>query len=145
MSAPQYDEFGFLVSEPNLSNEPHVPMRERFPPAGTEYLGGRSDGWEYRTVFAGRTLADTFEMIRHFLQEEGYGDVPLPNNVTELRLFRRPRSPQLELFGEYGYVHNPIKILFPRDAKLRNTLILCIYNERAPNHLLRFHGVLPQK
>ncbi len=141
-----YDEFGFIVpDEPPAGAEPHVPMRKHFPPAGTEYLGGQSDGWEYRTVFAGKTLADTFDMIRRFLQEEGYGDVPLPANATELKLFRRPRSPQLELFGEQGYIHNPIKILFPRGSKLRNALILCVYNEQAPNHLLRFHGVLTQK
>lgn len=146
MNAPQYDEFGFLLPEATPgAEEPHVPMRERFPPAGVEYLGGRSDGWEYRSVFAGKTLADTFDMIRRFLQEEGYGDVPLPANAAELKLFRRPRSPQLDLFGEHGYVHNPIKILFPREARLRNALILCVYNEQAPQHLLRFHGVLPQK
>lgn len=146
MSAQQYDEFGFVLPEkPMPPSEPHLPMRECFPAAGTEYLSGQSDGWEYRSVFAGKTLSDTFDMIRRFLQEEGYGDVPLPANAAELKLFRRPRSPQLELFGECGYVHNPIKILFPRGAKLRNALILCVYNEQAPQHLLRFHGVLPQK
>lgn len=141
----QYDEFGFVIPDPPPSTGPHVPMRECFPPAGTEYLGGHSDGWEYRSVFAGKTLADTFDMIRRFLQEEGYGNVPLPATAAELRLFRRPRSPQLELFREYGYIHNPIKILFPRDAKLRNALILCVYNEQAPHHLLRFHGVLTHR
>ncbi len=141
----QYDEFGFVIPDPEAPPEARVPMRTHFPPAGTEYVGGRSDGWEYRSVFAGKTLDDTFDMIRRFLQEEGYGDIPLPANAAELKLFRKPRSAQLDLFGEYGYVHNPIKILFPQDAKLRNTLILCIYNEKAPQHLLRFHGVLPRK
>ncbi len=141
----QYDEFGFIVPDPDLSADPHVPIRQCFPPAGTTYLGGISDGWEYRSVFAGKTLSDTFDMIRRFLQEEGYGDIPLPANAEELQLFRKPRRPQLELFEECGYVHNPIKILFPRDAKLKNTLILCLYNEEAPNHLLRFHGVWKQR
>lgn len=138
----QYDEFGFIVSEPAVADEPHTPMREQFPPAGTTYLGGHSDGWEYRTVFSGKNLAYTYEMIRQFLQQEGYGDVPLPATVEALRLFRRSRSPQLQLFGERGYMHNPVKILFPGDSKSRNALILCVYNERVEGHLLRFHGVL---
>ncbi len=141
-----YDEFGFEeeASEPEVliaPDEPHIPMREQFPEAGSDYMGGRCDGWEYRTVFAGSRLAYTYEMVRQFLQEEGYGEVPLPESAAELRLFKRPRQSQLQLFGERGYLHNPVKILFPNDSKQRNTLILCIYNEQAEGHLLRFHGV----
>lgn len=138
-----YDEFGFeeTVTEPEIPAEPRVPMREHFPPPGSEYLGGTSDGWEYRTVFAGSKLAATYEMVKQFLREEGYGNVPLPETAEELRLFRRPRGRQLQLFSERGYAHNPVKILFPADSKQRNTLILCVYNEQAPRHLLRFHGV----
>lgn len=143
-----YDEFGFAEEAPAQPEspspaEPHVPMREQFPPAGSDYLGGASDGWEYRTVFGGAKLAYTYEMLREFLREEGYGDVPLPATVEELRLFRRPRGgQQLQLFGERGYVHNPVKILFPDDPRQRNALILCVYNEQAPGHLPRFHGVM---
>lgn len=155
-----YDEFGFpeefsQIIEPEVFDAeksadgagatddalPHVPMREQFPEAGSNYLGGASDGWEYRTVFGGAKLAHSFEMLRQFLREEGYADVPLPENAEELRLFRRPRAGQQQLFGERGYVHNPIKILFPRDPKSRNALILCVFNEREPRHLLRFHGL----
>jgi hypothetical protein len=138
-----YDEFGFeeTAEQPDAPAGPRVPMREQFPVPG-EYLGGTSDGWEYRSVFAGAKLAYTYDMVKQFLQEEGYGDVPLPETADDLRLFKRPRSQQLQLFGERGYVHNPVKILFPNDPKQRNTLILCIYNEKEPQHLLRFHGVL---
>lgn len=139
-----YDEFGFEepAEQPEAPDGPHVPMREQFPPSGSEYLGGISDGWEYRSVFAGAKLAYTYDMVKQFLREEGYGDVPLPETAEELRLFKRPRSKQLQLFGERGYVHNPVKILFPNDSRQRNTLILCIYNEKEPQHLLRFHGVV---
>lgn len=140
----RYDEFGFEEAEDPVAEPeaPHTPMREQFPPAGTEYMGGSSDGWEYRSVFAGAKLAYTYEMVKQFLREEGYGEVPLPDSVEDLRLFRRPKAPQLQLFGERGYVHNPVKILFSHDPRQRNALILCVYNEKTEGHLLRFHGVL---
>lgn len=148
----QYDEFGFIEEEekiPEAANpepdEPHVPIREQFPPEGSEYLGGHSDGWEYRSVFGGTRLAYTYDMVRQFLKEEGYGDVPLPATVDDLKLFRRPRQQQLQLFAERGYIHNPVKILFSNERSQRNNLILCIYNEQAPDHLLRFHGVFQPK
>jgi hypothetical protein len=142
-----YDEFGFDTSLDRndreiLPTKPHVPMREQFPESGVDYLGGHSDGWEYRTVFAGAKLAYTYEMVKQFLQEEGYGDVPIPESAEDMRLFRRPGRGQLGLFSERGYIHNPVKILFLGDPKQRNTLILCIYNERIAGHLLRFHGVV---
>lgn len=157
-----YDEYGFpeefsqiiepdaLDAKTTASDEgsgagqddlPHTPIRAQFPEAGSNYLGGRCDGWEYRTVFGGAKLAHSFEMVRQFLREEGYADVPLPASADELRLFRRPRPGQQQLFGERGYVHNPVKILFSSDPKLRNALILCVYNEKSPGHLLRFHGL----
>ena len=138
-----YDEFGFEepAELPEPPAEPHMPMREQFPLPGSNYLGGSSDGWEYRSVFAGSKLAYTYEMVKQFLREEGYGDVPLPETAEDLRLFKRPRGRQLQLFGERGYVHNPVKILFPNNSRPRNALILCVYNEQAPQHLLRFHGV----
>jgi len=118
-------------------------LRDNFPPAGSDYLGGESDGYEYRTVFAGSSLELSFSMIRQFLKEEGYGDIPLPRSAEELLLFRLPtRNRQILLFEDNGYVHNPVKILFPLDRRRKNTLILCLYNEAAPDHLLRFHGVL---
>jgi hypothetical protein len=147
----EYDEFGFdeswsdetAAAPPHEAPaEPHVPMREQFPVAGSEYMGGQSDGFEYRSTFAGSKLAYTYEMVREFLREEGYGDVPLPETAEELRLFKRPRHPQLCFFEERGYMHNPIKILFPNPARQRNSLTVVIYNEAAENHLLRFHGVL---
>lgn len=117
-----------------------MPLRHEFPAAGTEYLGGTSDGYLYQTAFAGGSLAHSFEMVRQFLVEEGYGELPLPKDLEELKRFRLPsRNRQMLLFEDSGYVHNPIKILFPRDARQKRALILEIYNEQAPNHLLRFH------
>ncbi len=93
-------------------------IREAFPPANSDYLGGDSDGYEYRTVFAGSTLDQSYEMIRQFLVEEGYKDIPLPKDGKELELFRlSTRNKQILLFEDNGYVHNPIKILFPADQR----------------------------
>ncbi|MEZ5042614.1 MAG: hypothetical protein R2828_22140 [Saprospiraceae bacterium] len=119
-----------------------MPLREDFPPAGSNYLGGSSDGYEYKTTFSGTNLAHTYEMILQFLKEEGYNNIPLPRNEEELSLFRIPtRNRQILLFEDNGYVHNPIKILFPIDRRQKKTLTLCIYNEHYPDHLLRFHRV----
>jgi hypothetical protein len=141
-----YDEFGFDESleqrAEDIPTGPHIPMRAQFPAAGEDYLGGQSDGWEYRTVFAGAKLAYTYEMVKQFLQEEGYGEIPIPATWEDLKLFRRPKHPQLQMFADRGYIHNPIKILFLSGAAYRNTLVLCVYNEALPDHLLRFHGVL---
>ena len=121
-------------------------LRTSFPPHGSDYLGGCSDGYEYRTVFGGSSLEASYAMIRQFLQEEGYGEVPLPRDADELRLFRLPtRNRQILLFEDNGYVHNPVKILFPIDRRKKNTLILCLYNEADPEHLLKFHGIERRK
>jgi hypothetical protein len=115
-------------------------LREDFPPAGSDYLGGTSDGYVYRTSFAGASLAHSYEMVRQFLKDEGYGDVPLPADAEELKMFRlATRNQQILMFEDNGYVHNPIKILFPNDARQKRSLILEIYNPDSPKHLLRFH------
>ena len=120
-----------------------APFRKNFPPADAQGLDGTSDGYEYQTIFAGSSLEHSFEMIRAFLREEGYTDVPLPRNADELQRFRLPtRNRQILLFEDNGYVHNPVKILFPLDRRKKNALILCIYNEADPDHLLKFHGIL---
>lgn len=152
MTSIEYDEFGFIIegseqaqsSEFEVESEPMVPIRSFFPSADTEYLGGKSDGWEYRTVFAGGRLSTSYEMVVAFLNEHGYGDVPIPSDSEALKLFRRQRTPQLQLFPERGYVHNPVKILFHTEPRMRNALVLCLYNEQVEHHLLRFHGVLKQ-
>ncbi len=121
-------------------------LRAEFPPAGTEYMGGTSDGWEYQTVFAGSNLEASYEMVRQFLREEGYEDVPLPANTADLLRFRlATRNKQILLFEDNGYIHNPIKILFPADCRKKRVLILRVYNEQIPQHLLRFHRVLDEK
>lgn len=117
-------------------------LRASFPPFGSDYLGGYSDGYEYRTTFAGSSLQTSYDMIRQFLQEEGYAEVPLPKDAEELLLFRlNTRNRQILMFGDSGYVHNPVKILFPPDRRKRNTLILHLFNEQDPQHLLKFHRI----
>ena len=117
-------------------------LRDEFPPMGLNYLGGESDGYLYKTVFSGTSLLHSYAMLRNFLQEEGYGEIPIPKDAKELALFRIPtRNKQILLFEDNGYVHNPIKILFPLDRRKRNTLILCLHNETDPHHLLKFHRI----
>jgi hypothetical protein len=120
-------------------------IREDFPPPGSpSYLDGECDGWEYRITFRAGTLQKTYDMVRAFLDEEGYDDIPLPDNAEDLKLFRQDnRKKQLVMFEDNGYVHNPIKILFPASSKFRNALTLCLFNEKEPQHLLKFHRVLP--
>ena len=123
-----------------------MPLRTEFPSDGEEYLGGESDGKVYRTTFAGGSLGHSYDMVRQFLKEEGYGEIPLPADVEELELFRlKTRNRQILLFEDNGYKHNPIKILFPADGRKKRTLILEIYNEGAPRHLLRFHNRLGEE
>ena len=123
-----------------------MPLREEFPEAGSDYMGGTSDGYEYQTIFAGARLQATYDMVRQFLKEEGYAEVPLPKDAEELKLFRLPtRNKQLLMFEDNGYIHNPVKIIFPYDGRNKNTLILCVYNEKDPQHLLKFHRILERK
>lgn len=119
---------------------PQVPIRRQFPIAGSDYNGGTSDGYVYESVFAGSKLDDTLTMIREFLQQEGYTEIPLPRDADELELFRNPaRQQHLLLFADNGYVHNPVKVLFPADRRRKTQLILQIYNEQDPDHLVKFH------
>ena len=74
------------------------------------------------------------------MKEEGYGDLPLPKDAEELTMFRLPtRNKQILMFEDNGYVHNPLKILFSLNSRETRMLRLEIYDENAPNHLLRFH------
>ncbi len=116
-------------------------IREDFPPDGSQYEGGLSDGWQYQIRFSGSNLQSSLDMVRAFLSEEGYAEVPLPKTSDELLHFRLPiKQNQILLFGDNGYVHNPIKLLFSPTESRPKTLILCIFDEKKPNHLLRFHG-----
>jgi len=115
-------------------------IKEHFPANGEVYIGGESDGYEYKTIFAGMSLKHSYEMVQAFLKEEGYGAIPLPKDAAELAMFRlKTRNKQILLFEDNGYVHNPIKILFPSNNRNKRTLLLCIYNEQDPEHLLKFH------
>ena len=116
-------------------------IREEFPPEGSLYQGGISDGWQYQIRFAGSKLQSSLDMIRAFLDEEGYEEIPMPMTTEALLHFRLPsKQHQIALFGDNGYVHNPVKILFDATERKPKTLILCIFNEKADKHLLRFHG-----
>ena len=116
-------------------------IRRNFPVRGEESEGGVSDGYCFRIAFAAGRQDRSYEMLRAFLDEQGYGGVPVPADVGELRRFRLPPKlrHQLSLFGEDGYVHNPLKILFPPPGGRRGSLLLELYNEKEPGHLLRFH------
>lgn len=116
-------------------------IRHAFPAADEEREGGRSDGYCFRVIFAAGRLERTYEMVVAFLHEQGYGDLPLPADAAELRRFRQPPKlrHQLSMFGDNGYVHNPLKILFPVPAGHRGALVVELYNEKAADHLLRFH------
>jgi hypothetical protein len=118
-------------------------IRNNFPVAGESVEGGTSDGYCYRITFSAGRLEATYALIRAFLAEQGYADIPLPQNTEELRLFRLPPKlrRQLSLFGDNGYVHNPVKILFPVPAGRKGSLVLELYNEYLPDHLLRFHRI----
>lgn len=115
-------------------------LRTDFPTVAGVYDGGESDGYCYRTSFAGATLQHSLEMVRAYLKEQGYGELPLPKDEDELNMFRLPtKNRQILMFEDNGYVHNPIKILFSDKPSQQRLLKLEIYDENAPNHLLRFH------
>jgi hypothetical protein len=121
-------------------------LRDNFPLPDSDYLGGESDGYVYRTVFGGSSLEVSYGMVKQFLMEEGYKNIPIPESAKDLKLFRlSSRNKQILLFEDNGYVHNPVKILFPTDGRKKNTLILELYNENAPKHLLRFHNKLTEE
>ena len=116
-------------------------IRDDFPPEGSTYEGGISDGWQYQIRFAGSNLQNSLDMVRAFLEEEGYADVPLPKTAHELLHFRlAKKQDQILLFSDNGYVHNPLKILFDPNDRIPKKLLLCIFNEKRDNHLLKFHG-----
>ena len=116
-------------------------LRHSFPPLGSTFLGGESNGLVYKTAFYGTTLAASFEMVLAFLVEQGYEDLPYPKDAEELSAFIAPPSNKVTgLFDLPCYAHNPVKISFVRGDRKRRKLIVELYNESAPNHLLRFHG-----
>ena len=120
-------------------------ISEFFPPKDSNHLGGISDGLRYRTVFGGTSLAQSYGMLRQFLSEEGYEDVPLPADAAALKLFRHPPGKKaIKLFEEYGYIHYPIKIFFHPHLSKEHTLILYIYNKNTSQPLLHFHDRLPK-
>ncbi len=130
-------KIGLRIFVPKITK---MGLRANFPTSAIEYNGGTSDGYCYQSCFAGATLDQCLDMIREFLKEEGFGEIPLPKDAEELKMFRLPtRNRQILMFEDNGYVHNPIKILFPTDPRKTKTLILEIYDENAPSHLLRFH------
>ena len=115
-------------------------LRDHFPPYGSEALGGHSDGLVYTTAFAGTSLDATLAMVRQFLDEEGYADVPIPRTGAEMLCFLHPehgRHPHL--FERPDYAHDPVRLVLPARDRLRRKLIVELYNESAPEHLLRFH------
>ncbi|MEM6395225.1 MAG: hypothetical protein AAF741_02675 [Bacteroidota bacterium] len=124
-----------------IKNKPDG-LRNAFPEAGVSFEGGVSDGYCFRLDFRSSNPDRCLMMIRAFLAEQGYSELPLPADYDELKRFRLPRKnrKQLHLFADDGYIHNPIKILFPPPKSDWRGLRLEIYNEQADRHLVRFHG-----
>ena len=116
-------------------------LRGNFPAVGERPHGGYSDGYCFSITFSAGRFTASYELVLSFLREEGYGDLPVPRDVEELRRFRLPprMRHQLSLFGDDGYVHNPIRICFPPPGGRAGALRLEICDETAENHLLRFH------
>jgi len=140
-SAPKVPKKAFPLGAPEAASNLNRGIRYDFPLAGTTRDGGFSDGYRFQVTFAAGRLERSYELVLAFLQENGYETVPVPATVEELRHFRLPPKlrHQLSLFGENGYVHNPLKILFPVPAGQRGALRLELFNEATPKHLLRFH------
>lgn len=123
-----------------------MPINDEFPEAGIDYMDGSSDGFIYTTQFSGSSLQKSYVLLINFLEEEGFGELPIPKDANELRRFRHSnRKGQIRIFEENGYLHFPIKIIFPQNPKRRNMLILRIFNEQKPDQLLRFHGLLNEE
>ena len=115
-------------------------LRKSFPPYGSQVLGGESDGVVYRTAFAGTNMDATLEMVRQFLDEEGYADVPIPSHAEEMLAFLHPESGRHpSLFERPDYAHSPVRLILPAKDRLKRKIIVELYNEAAPEHLLRFH------
>jgi hypothetical protein len=115
-------------------------IRTEFPLAGSTYEGGVSDGWEYQVKFLGSNLQASLDMVQAFLIEQGYAELPIPRTAEELLHFKTPaKRGQTALFGDNGYVHNPLKILFDTTERVPRKLILCLFNEQSEKFLLRFH------
>ena len=115
-------------------------LRNEFPPYGSEAMGGQSDGLVYTTAFAGTSMEATLAMVRRFLDEEGYGECPIPRSADEMLAFLRPeegRHPHL--FERPDYAHAPVRLVLPKGDRLRRKLVVELYNEAAPDYLLRFH------
>ncbi len=87
-------------------------LRTAFPTMPGEHKGGTSDGYCYRTCFSGASLEHSLQMVQQFLIEEGYGDLPLPKNEEELKMFRLPsRNKQLMMFEDNGYTKEEMKLV----------------------------------
>ena len=72
-----------------------IQLKERtlsthFPAAGQHYEGGYSDGYCYRVVFSSGRFESSFNLLREFLWEEGFKEIPLPRDTEELLRFRLP-------------------------------------------------------
>ena len=115
-------------------------IRNDFPPMGSKFFGGECNGLVYKTAFFGTTLQSSFEMVNSFLDEQGYEDIPRPKDAEQLRAFLHPPKNGITgLFDQPCYAHNPIRISFVRSDTKQRKLVLELYNERAIDHLLRFH------
>ena len=103
-------------------------IRNNFPKKEGHIEGGYSDGSRFQHDFIGETDEESLMMLRQFLDEQGFEDIPLP--IAE-RLWWDYFQP--DSHGNLGcFVWHPI-IVAPSSYG-NNGLALYIYNVESPEH-----------
>ena len=95
------------------------------------------DGWVYQTAFDGDTEEESFDNLRKFLQENGFGDIPMPQNARRLWFdYLRPDDN-----GNFvRFIWHPI--IISQSEYHKNGLVLSIYNEQIEDHLKLWEEVV---
>lgn len=112
-------------------------IRNNFPPKGSEYRGGMSDGWCYRTsICSSDPEVDLVPTIRKFLDDEGYSSVPLPPNAE--RLWRDYLLADAKAGSARNYVWHPV--IISQCSYYENGVDIFIFNEKYPDHQAMWDG-----
>lgn len=95
------------------------------------------DNWMFNTGFNGYSSQETFEHLKTFLKENGYGDIPIPEDSR--RLWRDYLQPDDD--GIQGsFIWHPIEIL--QHPYHVTGLQLNICNEFHPDHMALWEGTI---
>ena len=103
-------------------------IKNNFPKNMEEYKGGKSDGWCFRIDLWAETENKVIEMIKEFLNNEGYSDIPIPKAERLWWDYLRPDSNGIE----GSFIWYPIQIY--QNSYKKNAVSLFIYNENHPEH-----------